>query len=129
MIDIEKLRAGGKKVNFMDEEIILYPLKTEKIAELSELQSKDKFVDSSMLLIRESFNRMIEEEIIADEMKKGKSRKEAREIAKKSNKFLTNDDVNEFDQEELNKIVPEMLIINGLKVPKKKPKQKTSENK
>jgi len=122
MIDIEKLRAKPKEFEFMGSMIKIFPLKTRHLAELGELQAKEKFADATMLLIRETFNRMLEEEEIAKKLKEGKSRLEARESAKQIT-YLTDDDINEFNQEELDKLMKPILEVNGLKIPENKKKQ------
>lgn len=122
MIDIEKLRAKPKEVEFMGDTIRIYPLKTRHIAELGELQQKGKYADASMLLIRETFNRMIEEEEVERLMKEGKTKQEARDEARK--KFLTDDDVNEFSQESIDELMPHIMKMNGLTPPETGDKKK-----
>jgi len=121
MLDIERLRAKPKEVEFMGDTIKIYPLKTKQIAELGELQAKNKFADATMMLIRETFNRMLQEEHIAKLIEQGKTREEAKKIPFKK---LTDDDIDEFDQKSLNELMPHIMEVNGLKIPEEKDNQK-----
>ncbi len=127
MIDVEKLRAKPKEVSTSLGEMKIYPLKTRHIAQLGELQSKERFADATMLMIRETFNRMIEEEEVEKALQEGKTKQEGKENAKQ--KLLTDDDIDEFSQASLDELMPHIMEVNGLQQPNQEDEKKTSKQK